>query len=477
MMSRGRSRALAVFAAGMILSVSPASEGRAALIYDVSLGAGARFNDNLHLDPPASAETAQEGHRLPVDETIFTVTPGIEVLWDAEYDQLQLLYQGAYSMFQGDEERDALWTHAVEADVSWRRWAPFFLEAKEERKRVPRAQDENSAAWLDQIDRNQISVRTGMATAFGARSTFEVAYRGELDTYSGIEDAAAGSEEFDRVERHAGEALLRHRWSPLWESELSAAYGQVARDLSPDYTEASVAVAADQRWSERLVLRYSLEWVREEDNKPAGGQAESGTAADPVRTSLLAGAEVRGDLERGGWWRLAYQDSLDPLSDGDTLKTGRTSAGAKIQARLGSTVEIGGWRETRDYRESGREEVAWGPTLDVRWKIATWAAFDLGASWTNTIIREESLAEVEDHTIRAYAAVVMMTFSRIQLDVGYGYRDNDSTDALQSYTNNLVYALLTFHFRPVESGRLPSSAAAGLVASGAASGGVAQVDE
>ncbi|MHB8835197.1 MAG: porin family protein [Candidatus Methylomirabilia bacterium] len=502
--------ALGAIAAGIVLIAGQASEVRAAFVYDVTLGADAQLDDNFHLDPATTVEEGAAsaegvagaegtpGLRQPVKETIFTVNPGVTVSWFEGRDRLQLNYGGAYSSYRGDEKRDPLWVHTIAADLSWRRWAPFFLEAQESRSRVPRTQEREGEAYVDQVDRNLISVRTGLVSEMGSRSTVELAYRGELESYSvsgggvpategtdpGTEATEPVIDEFDRVERHFGEALLRHRWTPLWDSELRVAYGHVGRELAPAYSELRASLAVDQRWSERLSLRYHLDWIRDDDDKPAEAVAATGEAAigsaatdapvDTVRTNLLFGAEVRGTLERGGSWNLAYQDSLADQPDGDTLKTGRASAAATLRARLGSTLDVGGWHETRDFRDSGREEVAWGPTLGVRWLITPWAALDLGGSWTSTTIREEAQAEVEDRTARVAAGLVVLLVKRVQFEAGYGYRKNDSTDALRDYTNNLVFARLTFHFQPVESGRLPASYAAGLVAGGAPSGGAAQ---
>ncbi len=489
----------------MLIAGQP-SEARAALIYDISLGAGAQIDDNFHLDPRTAVEERAEGEaalRQPVKETIFIVSPGLTAMWLGERDRLQLLYNGAYSMFQGDEERDSFWTHAVTADLSWRRWSPFFLEAREERSRVPRSQEREGEAWVDQVDRNLLSVRTGLEAELGARSTFELAYRGELESYSAsgaaapvaeeTDSAADVIEELDRLERHYGEALLRHRWSPLWGSELRAAYGKVGRDLAPDYTELRASLAVEQRWSEHLSLRYRLEWRREEDGEPAtgAGTAVEGTAADGtvaggaaavppvagIRSNLLGGAEIRGILERGGSWNLGYQLGQQVQPDGDTLETGRASAAVSIRARLGSTLDLGGWHETRDFRESGREETAWGPTVGARWLLTPWSAFDLAGSWTSTSIREEALAEVEDRTTRVAAGLVLLLVKRVQLDLGYGYRKNDSTDALRAYANNLYFAQLTFHFKPVEAGRIPASYASRLVVGGVPSGGAAQAGD
>ncbi len=198
---------------------------------------------------------------------------------------------------------------------------------------------------------------------------------------------------------------------------------------------------------------------------------------DTERSNLLLAFEIRGDLERGGSWNLAYKDGLADQPDGDTLKTGRTSAAIALRTRMGCALDVGGWRETRSYRASGREETAWGPTLAGRWLITTWSALDLGGSWTKTTIREEGLDEVEDRTIRAAAGLVFLLYQRVQLEAGYGYRKNQSTDTLRSYASNLFFALVSFHFRPVEAGRLPPSSASGFISGGAPSGGAVLVDD
>lgn len=491
---------LGALAAGVILVAGQASEGRAALVYDVTLGAGVQLNDNFHLDPSTPIVAGAEGvegavgagetpaPRQPQKETIYTVNPGFMLAWSEGRDRLQVDYGGEHSTFRGDEQRDSQWVHTIAADLGWRRWSPFFLEAREERSRVPRTQEREGEASVDQVDRNRISARTGLDLEVGPRSTVELAYRGELETYSvsGADPAAGetapGTDEFDRVERHFGEALGRHRWTPLWDSEVRVAYGYVGRVLSSDFTELRAALSVGQRWSESLALRYHLEWIREDDDGPAGTDPATEAAAteapvETVRTHLLVGAEIRGNLERGGSWSLAYRDGVANQPDGDTLRTGRASASAAIRARLGSALDVGGWHETRDYRESGREETGWGPTLGARWLITSWSALDLGLSWTSTTIREEGRAEVEDRTTRVAAGLVVLLARRVQLEAGCGYRKNDSTDALRSYTNTIVFAQLTCRLRPVEAGRLPSSRASGLVAGGTPLGGMAQSGE
>lgn len=489
MTHRKPTRAFSAIAAGIVLIAGPASEGRAALSSDISLGAGVQLNDNLHLDPRAPIVAGEEGLRQPVKETIFTGNPSVAALWSEGRDRLQLNYFGEYSTFQGDENRDPAWVHNITADLNWRRWSPFFLEAREERSRVPRTQERDGAAAVDQVDMNRIFVHTGLVSEMGSRSTVEMAYRGELETYSlnaaaapVAEETDSGSGDFDRVQRQYAEALVRHSWSTFWESGLRVAYGHVDRDLASDFAELRASVTVDQKWSEHLALRYRLEWRREDDDKPANNApataatevaAVTGALVDTERSNLLLAAEIRGDLERGGAWNLAYQDGLTDQPDGDTLKTGRASASVAMRARLGSALEVGGWHETRNYRMSGREETAWGPTFVLRWMITTWSALDLVGNWTKTALREEGLDEVEDRTTRAAAGLVLLLYKRVQFEAGYGYRKNESTDALRSYANNLFFALVTFHFRPVEAGRLPSSSASGYIAGGTPSGGTA----
>lgn len=488
---RVRQAALGAFAAGVVLMAGPAAEGWAGLVYNISLGAGVQRNDNLHLDPRTPIVEGEEGLRQPVEETIFTGNPSVVAVWWEQRDHLQLRYNGTYSTFQGDEERDPEWVHNIAADLSWQRWSPFFLEAKEERSRVPRTQERDGEASVDQVDRNRVSVRTGLVSEMGPRSTVEMAYRGELETYSvnraaepEEDETASAGEEFDRIQRQYGEALVRHMWSPFWESRLRVAYGRVGRDLSSDYAELRASLTVDQKWSEHLALRYRVEWRREDDDKSAGstpataateGAEATGAGVDTERANLLLAAGIKGDLGRDGSWHLAYEDGLADQSDGDTLETGRASAAVAMRALMGSTLDAGVWHETRNYSVSGREETAWGPTLALRWMITTWAALDLGGSWTRTVIREKARDEVEDRASRATAGLVMLLFKRVQLEVGYGYRKNKSTDELRSYANNLVFALASFNFGHVESGRLPVSQAFGLVLGGTPSGGIPQV--
>lgn len=448
---RGRPGLIATAVA--LAVVACAAPGRAALLWDVSLGGGVVRDDNLHFDPETPEE---DGLRQPVGETISSVSPGARLLWSAERDRLSLNYVGEYQRFSGDEEQDPQWVHALTADLDWRRWAPFFLEVRERRDRVPRSQERETEAVIDQIDRNQVQARTGLGWDLGARGVAELGYRGELENYPGVSDA-------DRVLRQVGEARWRYRWTPLTQSEVRAAYGWVQRDLASDYTEALASVAVEQRLSERLNLRYGLAWVREEDDEPGEEEAAPEEWVAEVRSSLLASAALSGSMLRGGAWRLAYADTLQGLPEGDTLKTRRFSADLTQRARLGSFLRVEGWHEARDYRDSGREEFAWSPAVTARWMIAPWLAGDLALSWTNTEIREPEEDDVDDETARAAAGLVALLYDRLTLEVGYGRRKNDSSDPLRSYTSNVVYGLLTFYYHPVPAGRLPASYASRLV--------------
>jgi hypothetical protein len=89
--------------------------------------------------------------------------------------------------------------------------------------------------------------------------------------------------------------------------------------------------------------------------------------------------------------------------------------------------------------------------------ITSWAACDFIGNWENTTIRAAALPEVEDHTIDAGAGILVLVFDRLQLEAGYYFRNNDSTDPLRSYTSNRLYAFMTYHFRPVAPGGLPVS--------------------
>ncbi len=431
-------------ASGIAAVAGQVSEVHAALTYDFTLGAGAQLNDNLYLDPSQPGEV---GGRQPVEETVFTLAPGATVLWREPHDQVRLRYQGEYWMFQGDEKRDPLWVNNLAADLEWRRWAPFFLEAADVLDRIPRTQQSEGVAVVDQIDRNHASLRSGLVWDLRSRGTMELAYRGEFVTFP-------GAEAVDTVSKHQGDGRIRYRWSPLVSSDVRMAYGRVSHELSADYTELSASAAVDQRVSEHLALAFRLEWIRDDEDKQAATDTTSGASASSIRSNLLLAAEARGVLPTAGSWKIAYEDRREDRPDGDTLDVGRFSGSLRLNARLGSSLDAGMWYEDRSYQDSGRQEKAWGPTLTSRWMINSWAACDLGVDWTNTTVEDEGLPAIENNLTRASVGFVVLMFRHLQLEAGYRYQHNASSDAVKSYKNNLLYAAATYSFELIPPGRL-----------------------
>jgi hypothetical protein len=154
---------------------------------------------------------------------------------------------------------------------------------------------------------------------------------------------------------------------------------------------------------------------------------------------------------------LSYDDRLESQPNGDTLELGRASLYGRFRARLGSEIVSGIWRETRDFRISGREDTDWGPTLFARWLIAPWAALDAGGSWVRSDIHAPGEEDLEDRTTRVGAAALVLVGRHLVAEAGYVYRRNDSTDPARGYTANLLFAGLTYHFATVQPGRLPAS--------------------
>jgi hypothetical protein len=439
-------RGLGAVAAGILVLGARASEGRAVLKYDFSLGAGAFYNDNLYFAP----ETDAAGRLPPVAETSFSVAPAFALDWTGQHDRLSCGYRGAYWSFTGDQELDPRWTNNLGANLSWRRWSPFFLEVNETLEYGELPEEVDIQAPIDYSYTNVVAVRTGLLRELGARGEVQLAYRGELETYPQVENA-------DRVLSQYGEASVRYRWSPLWGSAFSVSYGHVERDLTADYDELTVTASADQRLSEHLELRYGLEWIRDTYDAAPAGDATAGGGGAGDYSSLLLSAEVKGDLERKGFWSLTYEDTLEYLSDGDSLERGHAAATLSLRSRKDSTLTLEGWHDAMAYRLSEREDKEWGATFSARWMITPKAACDLLGTWTNTTIQQEASAEIEDRTLEAGAGVVVMVLDHLQLEAGYLYRNNDSNDELRTYVSNRLYALLTYHFQPLRAGELPSS--------------------
>lgn len=393
-----------------------------------------------------------DGSPPPVTETAYVYSPTLLLGWTVPRDHLNLSYRGEYRTFDGDEKHDALWIHNLAADLSWRRWSPVFLEVSEAWGRVPRSQERDGVAVVDQIDSSRLTVRTGIVRELGARGAMELAYGMEQVTFPGTEDA-------DRAQRQYGEGLARYRWTPLLGSEFRLSYGWLDRSLAAESTEARASAAVEQRFSEHLAARYSLEWIRSEADRLVDQVAEPEESGLTIRTSLLKGVGITGELSPVSSWNLNYADTQEYLADGDTLQSSRASVGVAWRAWLGSSLRAGGWYAQREYRVSGRKETAWGPTADLRLAITRWLACSVGGGWSSATIREEGLEEREDRRTQASAGIVGSLGRHVMFQTGYQYQHSSSTDAMRSFTSNLYMAQVTYYLGAFVSLHVPSSPA------------------
>jgi hypothetical protein len=444
-MTVSRRLSAAATAALLLVVVALPPKAAAVLTYDLSLGAGVEYNDNFYNAP----ETSEEDQQQPVQEMTYTLEPAVRLIWEAPHDLLDFGYRGEFSRYSGDEDVDPLQTHTLDASLTWRRWSPFFLEVRETLSRDADPRYRDVQPQIDYTYTNEAYVRTGLAWEFGARGAAELAYRGELETYPDVDNA-------DRVLSNYGEGVLRYNWSPLLGSEFRASYGLVERDLTPDYDELEVYAGVNQRLSEHLALRYSLEWVRDSyEAAPTADGAPADRGSD-VYTSLLPSFEISGDFMVDGSWSLSYEDTLEYLQDGDTLETARASAAVAYRARLGSTLTAEIWHEKSDYQLSPREDMTWGTTLGARWVIAPWLGCNFDGEWSSTTIQEEGMADVDDDTIDASVAIIAAFGRHVTAEVGYELERNSSSDPTRTYTSNRLYTWLTYHLQALVPGALTS---------------------
>jgi len=437
-----RGALLLALAAG---ATAPApAKAAARLDYDASLGAGVEANDNLRLapDPPPAGEAG------PLRTTVFTVSPAVFIAWGERDDVLRLVYQGTWQDYSsGEEDLPAGWIHRLDASLRWRRWQPFFLDVEEQRDRVEQYRLRPEGDELNRTDRNRLSVRPGFAWEVSPTTRLEASLLGEVVTFPGEGDAESVAALFAEL---GGE----RRWSPLWSGRASLGFGGVSREIAGDSRELRAELELRQRVSPLADAVYSMAWHRD---RAAGGGEESGAAVD--RDDVLAGVSFLRRLPRDGFWRVGYQDRLESLADGETLRAGRAEAELFLQARLGSRLGLGIGHERRDFLDSGRRERAWGPSASARWVVTDWLALVAQGGWTQTRGRDPGLPEQSARLLAAGAGLVVLAGRHARLEAGYRHLDNDADLAEESYRSGRWYAVLTAQLRPFLPGRFPESVA------------------
>lgn len=457
--------------AAVLLFPHPAA---AELTYDLLLGAGFESSDNAGLAPdepdggepaegattdgePAGDETGR------VETTDYTFHAGVNLDWKLPEDSFGLVYLGTYrDVGQEINELESGWVHKLQADIGWRRWSPFFLEAYGERNRVSQYSGGREADVNRLVDRNRLLVRPGFTWDLGPTRSLETAARWEHQDFPDVEDA-------DRRNAVLGELSVGQRWDPRTQGELRIAYGRIEQALALDHDKLEVTGEVSRQVTPDLAITGSLSWHHESDVETAeetgdGTGAEAGEATEPPpeeepaeteRDFLLKKVTLSGGRAKPWRWSIGYHDRSETLQDGDVVLAGRTEGRLEYHARLGSRLHARAWYEDREFRASERHDSAWGSTLKARWLLAGSLALDLRGEWGRT---ERSFVDRDpqaSETLELGAAAVYVFWRRFQLEAGYEHLRNDDTLPEDTYRRDLWYLLLSVALRPLARGVVP----------------------
>lgn len=455
------------------IAVAGGGEAKAQWSWEVSLGAGAEYNDNIDLLPSESVveeAAAEEGLGggelelseeiipvLPRDEWIYIVAPGLSLAWEERDDYFHVDYRGEYRDYR-ESVRGEGWYHYLDAALDWRRLEPFRLAVSDVFDYSPRFITRPEADIRNQVEHNVLTIRPSVFWNVNRTTTFELAYIHERDVYFGedvilAEEEAAGSGpvllENDEIFRHLGRLELGRRWSPRWESFLFVEGGVVERSLSDDYDILWGGIGGLHRPSATVDLEYEIgaeqRWYQEEETGDAGLEAFP-DATPLVLTGSLA---LEWRHHEKGTFDLSFERGNDDRFDGETILTSRVAAVELWRLTGRSTVAAGILYEWLDYRVAPRNDTIWSPYLLVSWAMTEWLALELEGEWRRSRIEDDlalaagGMDTVEDDLFHAGAGLVIGLGSYFEFEVAYDYLDNSSDAELRAYRQNVFSLMLT----------------------------------
>jgi len=443
--------------------------------WEVSLGGGAEYNDNVDLLPEegviedllaepglgegdlgeGGSETPEDVIAVPSrDEVISIAETSLGVDWDERDDHFHLYYDGAYRNYR-EELREDSWYHYLDAALEWRRWNPFRLEVTDTFDYTPRFITRPEADVSNQLQHNVLRVRPSLFWDLSRTTTLEVSYLEERETYPGEEFTLTG---VDEVSRHIGDIEVGKRWSRRWENTFHIGGGSVEREISEDYKVMQVGIGGTHLLSPRVDLGYDLsleqrwydETVPEIPEPPVDPELPDDIPRrDDTPRAWVGEAVLNWRHHESGTLGITVGQDVEERFDGETILGTRGRAEYSWVFRGGSDISAGVSYVYLDYRLAPRKDTIWGPYLSAHWMITSWMAFDLGGEWRGTrierdlVLETEEMEVVEDDLSRLEAAFLFSLGRYFQLEASYRYLDNGSDEPLRTYRQNLFGLMLT----------------------------------
>jgi hypothetical protein len=343
------------------------------------------------------------------------------------------------------------------AALNFHRLSPFRLDVMDRYEINVRRLDIGEDEERNVFQENLFHIRPFIFFEPSRTVGMELAYVYENRSFPGEEDS-------DRSTRHAGQIFVEKRWSPHWRTSARVEGGRSERRIAEDFNSLSVTAGLAHAISPVTDLTYYLTWEqREYDSLEEKDVADlvDGPAAAGVRSPLTGTygdwfhhAKLTRQLAREGSLTITYDDTIDDWENGETLRSRVGQVGLNWRFDRDTSAGFGFFYERRWFLvEDTRSETAWGPNANVSWLLTRWASFQLGGSWRKSRtefdlvdgFQDTGASEIEADRVEVHSDLVFF-WKNFRLDFKYSYLSNDSTEARNTYGNNIFSALLTGHF-------------------------------
>ncbi|BCR05287.1 hypothetical protein DESUT3_23560 [Desulfuromonas versatilis] len=374
------------------------------------------YTDNLFLDPADESS-----------DYITTVLPGLGLLFDSNYLNLDLDYGLKFQFYERnteEEETDPSDTQRIRAVADFFPERDFTLRVSDELTRVTvdeRRQVVDDNPVVNKTNRNRLLVNPQYRLRVIKKFRATAGYQYEKIDYD--------SSEGDDSERHAASLdlekdLLNNSFTLL--GGVSAALHDA--DSTDDYHREDAFGGGIWRVNPKLTLEGRAGVTRIE---------YSGRDDFWIKTGRVGGAYKFSSRWAGSAY---YSEEFNVSVNDGSYKNRKATASLAFTERV--SVILSGDARRSLYQRLDREDRAAGGDLVISIPLRGKVTVDLHGDW------EYLKFLPEDETAHRYGggANIGWQFKVVRLGLGYKYRENSSNVDVNDYRNNICFAEANFRF-------------------------------